>query len=498
MILPENLCRLCAGNLEAFVFFHNLKDFIAIQKLELPVSDDARICSYCYVKINKIQKFWEQSIKIQDFFAYINDTNVDESKLNEIKSQFDLCQQSDQCTDTDDLCKSEFVIAEKAASINDCGDMNNEHTFTELDDFAEIPTMAISEQNFVIENITESSEVADEIEISYNTIEDREIKECEDKIEDLDFSCHICNEEFKSFFGLYSHVRKIHDSIPQVQCSCGEILHSRMQINSHKKLHSLDNSYKCHMCDKVYSHHQSLQNHVKKTHAEQECKAFICSRCSREFDSERKLKLHEQVHLPDDRKLIHPCPFIECDKKFSKSVNVQAHIKSVHIKERPFLCSHCGKNFSTKGALKEHQIIHNDEYPHECKFCKKKFKNLPRLKTHEDIHSTTQYICNVCGISLNTKRTLKMHMVIHSDQKRFKCEFCQTSFKRSKALKNHLILHSGLRPYSCPFCDKTFSNGSNCRSHKKKAHPSELAAFEASGKKTSLPNIPRLDQLINK
>ena len=79
-----------------------------------PVTDDAKICSYCYVDINKIQKFWEQSIKIQDFFAYINDTNVDESKLNEIKSQFDLCQRNDQCTDTDDLCKSEFVIAEKA------------------------------------------------------------------------------------------------------------------------------------------------------------------------------------------------------------------------------------------------------------------------------------------------------------------------------------------------------------------------------------------------
>lgn len=43
----------------------------------------------------------------------------------------------------------------------------------------------------------------------------------------------------------------------------------------------------------------------------------------------------------------------------------------------------------------------------------KKFKNQARLKTHEDIHNKTQYICNVCGISLNTKRTLKMHMVIN-------------------------------------------------------------------------------------
>jgi hypothetical protein len=53
-----------------------------------------------------------------------------------------------------------------------------------------------------------------------------------------------------------------------------------------------------------------------------------------------------------------------------------------------------------------------------------------------------------------------------------------------------------LRPYSCPFCEKTFANGSNCRSHKKKAHPAELAALEASGKSSNaVPNIPRLEQL---
>lgn len=320
-------------------------------------------------------------------------------------------------------------------ALNDCEDINNDHSFTGLDDFAEIPT------NFVIESITETdnAEVADEIEISYDTTEDK-------------------------------------DSIQQ----------------------DIKKELKCQKCDKVYSHQQSLQNHLKKCHGEQKGIHFMCSHCDRSFNSERKLKLHQQVHLPEEEKLIHPCPISDCDRKFTKSVNVQAHIKSVHVKERPYLCSNCGKNFSTKGALKEHQIIHSDQFPYACKFCPKKFKNLPRLKTHEDIHSTTQYICPVCGISLNTKRTLKMHMVIHSDQKKFKCEYCQTSFKRSKALKNHLILHSGLRPYSCPFCDKTFANGSNCRSHKKKAHPAELAAFEAAGKKASSPNIPRLEQLMTK
>lgn len=36
-----------------------------------------------------------------------------------------------------------------------------------------------------------------------------------------------------------------------------------------------------------------------------------------------------------------------------------------------------------------------------------------------------------------------------------------------------------IRNYICGFCPKTFVNGSNCRKHKLKDHPEELAAFEA-------------------
>lgn len=47
----------------------------------------------------------------------------------------------------------------------------------------------------------------------------------------------------------------------------------------------------------------------------------------------------------------------------------------------------------------------------------------------------------------------------------------------------------------CPFCEKSFANGSNCRSHKKKAHPVELAQLEASGEVLPSANIPKLEHL---
>ncbi|XP_062547256.1 zinc finger protein 572-like [Armigeres subalbatus] len=250
---------------------------------------------------------------------------------------------------------------------------------------------------------------------------------------------------------------------------------------------------KCELCDKSFRTRSLYVMHLQNKHPSSDELMFTCTLCPKRFPSERKAKLHALVHLPSDQKLVHPCKY--CDKKFSKLVNVQAHIKAVHIGERPYICEECGKAFGTKGALKEHQITHSDEKPYQCAHCPKKFKNLPRLKTHEDIHNATLYVCPHCGLQLNTKRTLKMHMVVHSDQKKFKCQYCGNEYKRSKALKNHLILHTGLRPYQCPFCEKTFANGSNCRSHKKKAHPKELALLEASGGQSRATNIPKLDQL---
>lgn len=119
----------------------------------------------------------------------------------------------------------------------------------------------------------------------------------------------------------------------------------------------------CKFCKKTYARQHLLSNHVRISHPKAD---FTCSQCQKCFDNMKKLKAHEHVHLPRESKFSSTCPY--CDKKFTKSVNVQAHIRSVHQQQRPFLCNDCGKDFTTKGALKEHQIIHSNEAPYQCRF----------------------------------------------------------------------------------------------------------------------------------
>lgn len=134
---------------------------------------------------------------------------------------------------------------------------------------------------------------------------------------------------------------------------------------------------KCDTCQKEFASKHSLKSHLRTVHGPKDV-LYSCSKCPKQFHMKKSAKRHELVHLPPELKLIYPCSY--CDKKFSKTSTVQAHIKAIHHREKPFICEECGKSFCTKPALKEHQIVHSDEKPFSCKFCPQKFKNLPRLK----------------------------------------------------------------------------------------------------------------------
>uniref|UniRef100_A0A674A7H7 C2H2-type domain-containing protein n=1 Tax=Salmo trutta TaxID=8032 RepID=A0A674A7H7_SALTR len=54
--------------------------------------------------------------------------------------------------------------------------------------------------------------------------------------------------------------------------------------------------------------------------------------------------------------------------------------------ERLYLCSECGKRFTTAPLLKSHMKKHSGEIHHQCSVCGKCFLLFQDLKRHQEIH----------------------------------------------------------------------------------------------------------------
>ncbi|XP_039491185.1 zinc finger protein 239 [Drosophila santomea] len=252
--------------------------------------------------------------------------------------------------------------------------------------------------------------------------------------------------------------------------------------------------YKCNICKKQYKKPKAYKRHMEEVHntVAEEIPQLECNQCKLRFPTVAQLHSHHRTHVRVKAKTDNSCP--HCEKRFTTPGTLKRHIEGIHNQIKPYVCDLCGKSFNYITGLKDHKLVHTDECPFECPECKRRFKNNARLKIHLDTHSAEIYECTVCGLKLKTRRTFNKHKLVHSDTRQFKCEVCGSSFKRSKTLKAHLILHTGIRPYKCNFCGRDFANGSNCRSHKRQAHPKELAEEEARGV-TRSTLLPMLDEL---
>ena len=66
-----------------------------------------------------------------------------------------------------------------------------------------------------------------------------------------------------------------------------------------------------------------------------------------------------------------------------EKVTFRRHIETVHEGKKPYNCSICDSNFSSKGDLRRHiEAVHKEKKPHICIKCDATFALKQTLKTH--------------------------------------------------------------------------------------------------------------------
>ncbi|PIO38462.1 hypothetical protein AB205_0143550, partial [Aquarana catesbeiana] len=96
-------------------------------------------------------------------------------------------------------------------------------------------------------------------------------------------------------------------------------------------------------------------------------RSHIADRSTDPSNPEESSSPHEGDHQGDN---LSSCS--ECGKSFTKKGNLIQH-QRIHTGDHPYSCSECGKSFPEKGNLVKHFRIHTGERPYSCSECGKSF-----------------------------------------------------------------------------------------------------------------------------
>lgn len=227
---------------------------------------------------------------------------------------------------------------------------------------------------------------------------------------------------------------------------CSVVLPNYSQFRAHLKNHLSLKKFKCIQgdCTEFHDTIGSLLQHVNTSH---ETRLYSCHICNFVFNSLEDIATHQYSHnesaKKDTKKLkLYKCS--QCDAEFRKPEKLSLHMLTENHKK---VCIHCNKIFASDKRLRLHLQIHKKIKTFQCNICNSSFHMKKYLSSHMLKHGNRQYKCSVCKYMFKRSDLLQRHMRLHQAKKTFKCPFkdsldCKKEFSRSDKLKLHIKSHT--------------------------------------------------------
>lgn len=279
------------------------------------------------------------------------------------------------------------------------------------------------------------------------------------KLDVTDLCCLLCSEKMDDLIKLKDHLVKIHDKTFH-----DDIKDHIMQFKLKK-----GDVFDCAMCPSTYETFKMLKQHMNKHYCN-----YSCTKCEASFATKRSLHAHQTTHLEGSFK----CDL--CDKVFSSRMKKQYHEKTKHLGERRISnCPFCGVPFRSYYQRNQHLVkVHNSEAQYKCNVCDKSYIMKSLLMSHIKKNHLMErnHQCTECGYRFFSKKALTAHMVKHTGERNYACEVCHKSYARKYTLREHMRIHNNDRRFKCDVCNTAFVQKCSLKSHLLSHHGISMAA----------------------